>query len=784
VTVTWGFSTHLFSAAYDSPANYAARLVSAGGVFWRDDFSASVTTTNPSTASMDAFGNLASPNNKKLVLILMNGLGAIPDLSTLRTYSANLASYFDANFPGVLHAIEPVNEPNGSGKAYGPNGGAAYAPVCTAVYDGVHSVTSAIKVWGGATDGGGIPFTQQAHQAGVKYDEWSCHAYPFYGRALGSPTRTAAAMLDTTIRSGWAEIFWRGDPLLPGAPNLRTMLNSFGYQGPIHNSESGVPTLPPGGADCVDCQPEIEQRNWFRLALPMWGQQSQAGFFADYSGQDGLISGGVLLGTSSTTTREAHFGVFYSINYAPGPSGAKPLVAEMQATPSAPVTPTAGPQKLTTRAAPVGPVSAAQTLTTRAAPVGPVFALVVVPPPGPPPAPTLQVRTERAAWLFALCDLNGNAISSLTPIAKDIKIRVRRNRPSSISARVPSNADAVARLWDDGFPCLSKMRRTLKGYRNENGRSMIRLNQIVWQTQDEGDEDNAWTSFTAFSPMQRLNRRLVYSADGHSELVMFGDPKGPNPTDRSMHDAIAIAKALVDRSRQFKGEHGISTAPELGARFDVSATNRDGLRYERKKIAEALVELTGAFNGFDLDFRPVDRTDGILEVMSAYLELGEFRPDAKLVYAAAGSNCRRITRVEDGDQLVNDLTGVGASQNAGAAPVVSGVAAGSQAFYGVYEDVDSFPDIYVPQLVGDLVSDELAFRANGKETVGWIPMPTPDGSGLLPWDDFYLGDTVPVVAGPRLRGGFQGVQRIDGWDLSVDVEGRELVDVIYTRADT
>lgn len=323
----FGFSSHLFSPFNDSATNYADRLMTCNPSFFRDDYSASVTTSTINTSLLESFLTHAATRNLKLVLILMNTVAATPNMTTLQNYAANIVTYAEANHPGVLMAIEPRNEPNLS--ALYPNtaaGGASYAPEVTAVYNGVHSVAgTSVKVWGGATSGGGVAFTDGACGAGVLFDEWSCHPYPNYSRAVGSAqTRTAAQMLDTTIRTGWAEIFWAGDPAVAGTPNLATVLANHGYLGKIHCTETGIPTQPPSGTDIVDSWPESRQAEVFTLAYSMWTAQARAGLFGQYTGQDDHTD-------NTTQNRENRFGAFWSSDKAVSPNAAKPIVAAIQA---------------------------------------------------------------------------------------------------------------------------------------------------------------------------------------------------------------------------------------------------------------------------------------------------------------------------------------------------------------------------------------------------------------------------------------------------------------------
>jgi hypothetical protein len=281
-----------YGAAADA---YVARLGVNGarGRMFRDDVYLGSTT-----ATWDRLANLAATNGARLCVILSGGSSS-PGPATIRGYTADLVAHMDANHPGVLASVEPMNEPNIGVFAGNPAG---YAALCSAVYDGVHTdAKSAVKVWGGATAGCGLTWTPQVLAAGAKFDEWSCHPYPAYGYYPD-----AAGMLRLDISSGWAEL-----------PKLAALLQGKGYPGKIHATEFGLPTNPPGGT-APRCSPETVQADAVRLGYQQWRAWPWAGWLLFYTGQDD--------NTGDTTDPEKHFGAYHT------DGTEKPVVAAMKAT--------------------------------------------------------------------------------------------------------------------------------------------------------------------------------------------------------------------------------------------------------------------------------------------------------------------------------------------------------------------------------------------------------------------------------------------------------------------
>lgn len=363
-------------------------------------------------------------------------------------------------------------------------------------------------------------------------------------------------------------------------------------------------------------------------------------------------------------------------------------------------------------------------------------------------------------WRLVLCDLNGVALSVLTSIARGRQLSLRLNRPSSLVFTVPSDDPKVATVHTDGMPLLEDKVRVVKAFRKELGADgryhyVIRFTGYVWQLQDDGDADGAHTQVTCYDPLQLLSKRLCRDSLGVIKHSAFAT------------DAAQIAKALVDRTISYAGPCGIVT----DGVFETSPSRT--VDYAYQQIAAALTDLTNAVTGFDLVFTPLDRSDGILVRMNCYARAGSTKPDAVFNWGVGRRNVARVSRLKDGETLANSIIGLGATQSGDDQLVSAQVDTASVATYLRHEDVDAISEITHQDYLDALISEELSFRKQPRETVAIVPQA---GLAPVPWDDFYLGDTITVNAAKRLRGGFTGQQRVYGIDLGIRDDQGEVVD--------
>ena len=393
--------------------------------------------------------------------------------------------------------------------------------------------------------------------------------------------------------------------------------------------------------------------------------------------------------------------------------------------------------------------------------------------PGPPRVgqPTLireaavlppQARVK-IGWRIILCDQLGNGLEDISSFALDRQFSYRLNRPEVFTFRVPSDHRLVNELAPDGRPNLAIIRRTVKAFRTErraDGTEFYNLRFVgwVWQLQDEGDADNAWTTVTCFGPMQRLQRRMCVGPSGSITNAAWTATDG----------GLIIHSMLGQLNAGVAWAH---TGVDPGTREPTEARTAD---LTNMSLAAAIVQLTSAFNGFDVRFVPQDRKDGHLARLDVMAKRGTRRTHAVLGWGIAPHNVTDSSRLFDAEQYANQVTLQGATPEVDGARPIQAEAQNlvQQQDVGIYRSVESYPDVSNPAFLQALATEELGFRARAREIVSLRPQP---GRAPEPFTEYDLGDTVRLFVGSRQRGGYQGDVRVYGFDLDVDNEGKEVV---------
>ncbi len=134
-----------------------------------------------------------------------------------------------------------------------------------------------------------------------------------------------------------------------------------------------------------------------------------------------------------------------------------------------------------------------------------------------------------------------------------------------------------------------------------------------------------------------------------------------------------------------------------------------------------------------------------------------------------------MKRLEDGQATANWIKGLGSASLAG--PFQHDE---SHAVYGLLQEASSYSDITNQAFLDALVQEELGFRRRPRELVYITPQ---TGVAPEPFTHIHLGDSFFVYVGERLRGGFAGIQRCYGFDISLSDEGIESVDQYVTSPE-
>lgn len=380
-------------------------------------------------------------------------------------------------------------------------------------------------------------------------------------------------------------------------------------------------------------------------------------------------------------------------------------------------------------------------------------------------------------WRFELCDGAGRGLA-LMPRARQRKVSVRLNAPQSVEGAVNGDDEATATIHSDGFPFLDPIDRALKCYRRERQTDgtfawTIRHAGLVYDVTDSGDENTTSSYFISYSPLQRLATRKCRDAAGSDVLVIDSGDTG------------TMIKTQVDRTNSVKGETGIDTAGTWAPCASQS------VRWERKFIAEAANELTGAYNACDLVETFVDRTTGKFSLLGATPRRGAVRAQLKLGYGAPPHNVKSFTAENHGTSLANDIEGLAQTLAAADAIVSNQSDAGSVTRYGTFEDILTATDTADQATLDQITILQLAQRRGIVPVLsltlqeGAAPPPWIDDDGNPSWD---IGDVIPAVAfGPRVRNAavYSALAfRIHGFDLDISEEGLETVSTLLLAPAT
>jgi hypothetical protein len=356
-------------------------------------------------------------------------------------------------------------------------------------------------------------------------------------------------------------------------------------------------------------------------------------------------------------------------------------------------------------------------------------------------------------WRWDLCDRYGFVIETLDPYVMDRQLVFNLNRPCSAYGKVAANSPVVNTLHGDGVPYLSAGDRTLKCWRFENDNWTLRFAGIVWQLEDAGDEDSAYTTFTAFDPFQFLFKRMIRRNDGNLKKTVT-----------LANNAAAAIKRHIDKTIFYAGECYIDTDDGFFEPGLVYLT----FQYEQEYLARAFMEVcdTGVV---DVTFAPVDRTDGILVTASAVEKRGSDKSDTVIFeYDTGGHVAQQWTRELDMESAANTITNFSGNKKKTSFQSDSD----SQTRFGVMEDCRVLTDIVHQDFLDSLTSQELSERKNPRENINVLPLPE---TGPVVFEDYDIGDEIGVVCSDSAREAVSGIQRIYGFNLDIDNEGVERV---------
>src|SRR5262249_22404490 len=145
---------------------------------------------------------------------------------------------------------------------------------------------------------------------------------------------------------------------------------------------------------------------------------------------------------------------------------------------------------------------------------------------------------------------DGTALGDIAGIAENKSLTRRLNRPSSCTFKVPSYM--VSDIQSDGRPLLCAGYRQISVVLDSSG---LFFHGIVWNIEEDGDEDMVYSQVTCYDPMYvwkfRPARDNVDSFSGHA-----GNLSDPSFLARNLYGGPSMEEIL-------KASENFDRAPEL-----------------------------------------------------------------------------------------------------------------------------------------------------------------------------------------------------------------------------
>ena len=396
-------------------------------------------------------------------------------------------------------------------------------------------------------------------------------------------------------------------------------------------------------------------------------------------------------------------------------------------------------------------------------------------------------------WRWVVTELDGTVVTFLDHLAMDRIITYRLNDSALAECRVPSDNPEVNILQSVGTmgsePFVSEGDKLLFCFRRENPTSdpvtwVVRFAGILMQIEDEAASDErsvAYSHLTAFDPWEYMNHRPVRSLSSSTDTGLPGeDGLSFTATDAGVIAATLLRNTIVEDGDAFI-DAGATYAGTGFYTGTIEPTVAIDINFQQGcSVGEAwsqLVELDVLDIVLTPIWDPINRP-GYCVQMNIYPQAGEAQDEAIFAWDEPSHSLVGITRLQDGAQRSNVVfyrAGMGGV--AGAAAIQEDMTSISR--YREYWRQQFYPKQSIVSAVEALAQSQLQLTKNGKETVTISPAPE---RAPLVFQEYFLGDRVPVYASSNLREALAGYQRIYGIPLMISDDGVEEVRQMLTSA--
>lgn len=395
-------------------------------------------------------------------------------------------------------------------------------------------------------------------------------------------------------------------------------------------------------------------------------------------------------------------------------------------------------------------------------------------------------------WRFVVTDMETVTLTFLDRVASDRQIEYDLNTPTEITGTVPSANPEVNILHTDGDPFVAEGNRLLYAFRREQTLPtlwVIRAAGTILDIKDTGDPEVSRSQFTALDPWGYLYSRQCVDPDGvlpnENGLRYEATPVG--------EIALQLLKNTIDNAGPVGLDAGVAWGGTAGYGGYINGTTT-AINYivDRGKTVGEVWEDLCATELMDLEivpiYDPVNRPGytGELNVYKqpapALQPRGQERPQAIFTWKKPPRTLSGITRELDGRRRANWIQFY---TRYGAVPAGLLQSAASITKYGQYEYVQFFPDQIKKSRAQQWATSQLNLRKRGIRSVA--PIPSQQQPPFL-WDEFFVGDLVPVYAPNELRetvptaDAADAYQRVYGITITVG-EGTEVISDIRVSQD-
>ncbi len=403
-------------------------------------------------------------------------------------------------------------------------------------------------------------------------------------------------------------------------------------------------------------------------------------------------------------------------------------------------------------------------------------------------------------WRFFVANLDGAGITDYSKLASDRMVEVVLNAPLTMAGTVPSDDPQVWTPYtDDGYddPNLAEGTRLLWGFRRESNTPpyyTVRAATMVQLVQDTAQQDDARTRFQGWDPWQYMMYRPVMDSGGNVPGVnglSFTNTQASVIIAELLRNTIdGEGFAYIDAGSTYSGTGFYTGTLETGAGMEIDINFAQGT-----SVGQAWKQITdmGVCDiVLDPIYDPANRANYLVQ-LNVYAQAGATRDEVIFAWNLPGRSLVGINRQEDGSQRANS-TQFRAGQGGWWSDGTVLTDGASLAKYGSYWAQQFFPQVTgknAIDVVNFLAQQQLELRANGTETITFTPAPE---RSPRPWQDYQLGDRVPVWAsetkfrrllGANLAGTTMDTQyqRIYGWTANISDDALETIDPVLVSPE-